>query len=126
MKNLTAGNPYEIHCEVSTNPIVHSDIVNITWIGPSNESIVTDNRVNVTTTIFDGNNHTSILKFMPLTDKDKGLYICKITILNNTDSQAFIIGDVSSKLCSLLVIVCNVLMRYNYVLYYCTLYSSSP
>ena len=97
MRNLIIGDPYEIQCEVSTNPIVHSDIVNITWIGPNNESIITDNRVNVTTIISNGNNLTSILKFLYLSDEDEGLYSCKVTILNVTDSQIFNVENVTSK-----------------------------
>ena len=85
MENPTVGDPYEIKCEISTNLIINSGLINYTWIGPNNETIVTHNRINVTTTTSIGKNHTSILQFLYLSENDHGLYICLVTLLNVTD-----------------------------------------
>ena len=85
MENLTVGDPYEIKCEISTNVILNSGLINFTWIGPNNETIVTHNRTNVTTTTSIGKNHTNILQFLYLSENDQGLYTCLVTLLNITD-----------------------------------------
>ena len=98
MVNLTVGDPYEIQCEVYTDQLVHSDIVNITWIGPNNDTIVTDSRTIITTTNSTGHNHTSTLQFSYLSEDDEGmLFTCHVTILNNTDSESFEIEEILSK-----------------------------
>ena len=88
MEHLTVGDPYEIQCEVYTDQIVNSDIVDITWIGPDNDTIVADGRLSVTTNSI-GHNHTSILQFLYLSEDDEGLFTCNVMILNNTDSGSF-------------------------------------
>ena len=98
MQNLTLGNPYEIQCEVYTDQVVHSDIVNITWIGPDNDTVVNDSRIIVTTTNSIGNNHISTLQFLYLKEGDEGLYTCHVTILSNTDSESFELETILSKL----------------------------
>ena len=99
MENLTMGDPYEIQCEVYTDQLVHSDIVNITWIGPNNDTIVPDKRISITTTNSTGHNHTSTLQFSYLSEDDEGmLFTCHVTILSNTDSKSFEIEEISSKL----------------------------
>jgi len=96
-KNLIVGNLYEIQCIVHTSEIVNSSIVNITWIGPNNGTIVTSRRINITDTT-DGNNHTSILQFAYLSEKDKGLHICHVTILNSTVFDSITIEELLSEL----------------------------
>ena len=95
MENLTVGNPYEIQCKVYTDQIVNSDIVDITWIGPDNDTIVADGRLSVTTNST-GHNHISTLQFSYLSEDDEGLFICHVTILSNTDSESFEIKGMSS------------------------------
>ena len=95
-ENPIVGNLYEIQCIVHTREVVNSSIVNITWIGPNNGTIMTSRRINITDTT-DGNNHTSILQFAYLSEKDKGLHICHVTILNSTVSDFFTIEDLLSK-----------------------------
>ena len=96
------GNLYEIQCIVHTNVVVNSSIVNITWIGPNNETIVTSRRTNITETS-DGNNHTSILQLAYLSEKDEGLHICQVTILNSTVFEFFKIEDLLSEFTELFV-----------------------
>lgn len=95
-ENLIVGAPYEIYCKVHTKPEVHAEIVNITWIGLPN--IDTDNRISVIPLTSDGSNHTSILQFLYLSDKDEGLYGCNVTIFNRTDSMYFELEGILSKL----------------------------
>ena len=99
MENLTVGDKYEIQCEVYTDQLVHSDIVNITWIRSNNDTVVTDTRISITTTNSTGHNHTSTLQFSYLSEDDEGLlFTCQVTILNNTDSESFEIKEILSKL----------------------------
>ena len=97
MENFIAGDPYDIQCEVYTNQRVHSDIVNITWIGPNNETI--ENKTNIITNISNsiGYNHTSTLQFLYLSEDDKGSLTCSVTILDNSYTQSFQIGEILSK-----------------------------
>ena len=95
--NLIVGEKYEIRCEVYTDIIVHSDIVNITWIGPNNDTIVNDSRTDITTTNSVGRNHTSTLQFLCLSENDTGSFTCSVTILNNTYTQSLQIGEILSK-----------------------------
>ena len=96
MENLTVGNPYEIQCEVYTDQIVNSDIVDIAWIGPDNDTIVADGRLSVTANST-GHNHTSTLQFSYLSEDDEGLFTCNVTILSNTDSGSFKVEELLSK-----------------------------
>ena len=96
MENLTVGDPYEIQCKVHTDQIVNSDIVDITWIGPDNDTIVLDSRLSVTN-ISIGHNHTSTLQFSYLSEDDEGVFTCNVTILSNTDSGSFKVEELSSK-----------------------------
>ena len=96
MENLTVGDPYEIQCKVYTDQIVNSSIVDITWIGPDNDTIVADGRLSVTN-ISTGHNHTSTLQFSYLSEDDEGLFTCNVTILSNTDSGSFKVEELSSK-----------------------------
>ena len=93
------GDPYEIQCKVYTDQIVNSDIVDITWIGPDNDTIVADGRLSVITNST-GHNHTSTLQFSYLSEDDEGLFICHVTILSNFDSGSIEIKGMSSKLAS--------------------------
>ena len=103
MENLTVGDPYEIQCKVYTDQIVNSDIVDITWIGPDNDTIVADGRLSVTN-ISAGRNHTSTLLFSYLSEDDEGiLFTCNVTILSNIDSGSFIVEELSSKLHSTVI-----------------------
>ena len=95
LENFTVGDPYEIKCEAYTDLVIHSDLVSFTWIGPNNETIMANNRTNVTTATSVGNNHTSTLQFVYLTEEDQGLYTCHVAILNNTDSESFELGVLS-------------------------------
>ena len=98
MKHLTVGDAYEIHCNVNTNKAINSTILNITWIRPNNESVVTDSRINVTT-ISNGTNHISILQFLYLREEDEGLYSCNVTVLqsNTVDSDSFELKEILSE-----------------------------
>ena len=97
MEKSILNKPYEIRCKVSTSSVLHSDLVKITWIGPKNDIIATDNGRSVSKTISDGNNHTSVLKFIVFRSKFDGLYTCKVTILNNTYSKALnLVGEYAS------------------------------
>ena len=98
------GDLHEIQCKVYTDKVVSASIVNITWIGgPNNDTIVTNNRINISAITSAGNNHTSTLQFLYLTEEDQGLYTCHIAILNNyTDSGFLKLEDFSSKFCTFL------------------------
>ena len=89
VENLTVGDPHVIQCEVHNDQIVNSDIVNITWIGPYNNTIVNDSRMSVTTYISVGHNHTSTLYFSSLNEGDKGSYTCHVEIRGNRISTSF-------------------------------------
>ena len=88
VENLTVGDPYVIQCEVHTDQIVNSDIVNITWIGPYSNTIVNNSRMSVTTYNSVGRNHTSTLYFSPLNEGDKGSYTCHVEIYGNKNSAS--------------------------------------
>ena len=103
MENLTVGDQYEIQCKVYTDQIVNSNIVDITWIGPDNDTIVADGRLSVTN-ISAGHSHTSTLLFSYLSEDDEGiLFTCNVTILSNIDSGSFIVEELSSKLHSTVI-----------------------
>ena len=91
------GTPYEIQCEVHTNQTVHSDIVIISWSGPDNKTVTTDERMTVTKTTTVGTNHTSTLHFSYLSEEDKGVFNCHVTVLTIIDSDSFEVEDVISK-----------------------------
>ena len=67
--------------------------MSITWIVSYEDTTVTNDRISVNS---DGNTHTSQLQFLYLSDEDDGLYICKVTILNITDSMPFELESVLS------------------------------
>ena len=95
------GDPHEIQCKVYTDKVINANIISITWIGPNNDTIVTNNRTNITATTSAGNNHTSTLQYLYLTEEDQGLYTCHITILNNYNDSGFLkLEDFSSKFCT--------------------------
>ena len=96
MENLTVGDPYKIQCEVYTDQIVNSSIVDITWIGPDNDTMVLDSRLNITS-ISTGHYHTSTLQFSYLSEDDEGLFTCNVTVLSNTESGSFKVDELSSK-----------------------------
>ena len=92
------GDLHEIQCKVYTDKVVNASIINITWIGPNNDIIVTNNRINITATTSADNNHTSTLQFLYLTEEDEGLYTCHIAILNNYNDSGFLkLENFSSK-----------------------------
>ena len=85
VENLTAGDPHVIQCEVHTDQRV---LLNITWIGPNNNTIVNDSRMSVTTSNSVGYYHTSTLNFSPLSEGDKGSYTCHVEIHGNKHSAS--------------------------------------
>ena len=92
------GDSHEIQCKVYTDKVINANIINITWIGPNNDTIVTNNRTTVITATTSADNHTSTLRFRYLTENDEGLYTCHIAILNNyTESGFFELENFSSK-----------------------------
>ena len=91
------GDSHEIQCKIYTDKVVNASIINITWIGPNNDTIVTNNRITITATASADNNHTSTLQFLYLTEEDQGLYTCQIEILNYTKSGFFELENFSSK-----------------------------
>ena len=94
-ENRTVGDPHEVQCEVYNNEVLNTSI---TWIGPNNDTIVTNNRIIVNATISADNNHTSTLRFLYLSEEDQGSYNCHVTILNNyTDSKSFELDDFTSE-----------------------------
>ena len=100
MENRIVGDPYEIQCNAYTN---HAVDVNITWNGPNNDTIVTNNRIIVNTNTSVGKNHTSTLQFLNLTEEDRGLYTCHVAVLSNTTSRFFKLEGLSSKFHCLLL-----------------------
>lgn len=101
--NRTVGDPHEIQCKVYTDKVVNTNIINITWIGPNNDTIVTNSRITVTATASADNNHTSTLQFQYLTEEDQGMYTCHVAILSNyTDFGIFKLEDVFSKFATFL------------------------
>ena len=97
VENLIVGAPYEIQCDIYTDQEIHPEIINITWIGPNNDTSMTDNRMKILPTISDGNIYTSILHFLYLSNEDEGLYICNVEILDNTSSASFELKEIISK-----------------------------
>ena len=92
------GDSHEIQCEVNFDKIINASIINVTWRGPNNDTIMTNNRITINTTASANNNHTSTLQFQYLTEADQGSYTCHIAILNNyTKSGYFKLDDFSSK-----------------------------
>ena len=67
--------------------------MSITWIVSYKDTTMTNDRISVNS---DGNTHISQLQFLYLSDEDDGLYICKVTILNITDSMSFELESVLS------------------------------
>ena len=79
------GDPHVIQCEVHTDQRV---LLNITWTGPNNNTIVNDSRMSVTTSNSLGHYHTSTLNFSPLSEGDKGSYTCHVEIHGNKNSAS--------------------------------------
>ena len=96
VENLTVGYPHEIYCELDADEVINSDLVNITWIGLDNDTVVNDSRIIVTSNSFE-NNHTSTLQFLSLIENDEGLYTCLVAIPGNTINESKELS-VSSKL----------------------------
>jgi len=88
-ENLIVGSPYKLQCEVHTDQMVHFELVNINWIGPNNDTVVINDRINITQTNSIGKSHTSTLEFLYLSDVDEGLYTCNVDMLQNKKSKFF-------------------------------------
>ena len=98
IQNITeypiVGLPYKIQCIAED---VNFKFVSISWTR-SDETIVTNSRINITNTIV-GNNHTSILQFANLTEMDNGSYNCIVNISNiEFSNESFMLKDLISKL----------------------------
>ena len=93
------GDSYELQCKVYTDREVHYRIVIISWVGPDNKTIMTDDRIRVINTTNIGTNHTSTLKFSHLSEEDEGVFTCHVTILNYVNSTSIHLDGIISKFC---------------------------
>ena len=91
------GGSHEIQCKVNFNKVINASIIKVTWRGPNNDTILTNNRTTINTTASADNNHTSTLQFQYLIEEDQGLYTCHIEVLNYTKSGFFKLEKFSSK-----------------------------
>ena len=66
---------------MSTVSGVELSSVMISWMGPGGDTITNDSRVTISPTSGSGNNYTSSLQFMYLMERDEGIYICNLIIL---------------------------------------------
>ena len=97
----TVGRPQVINCMAITVNGVESSFVMISWIGPGGNNITNNSRVIISSTISNGNTHTSRLQFAYLMEEDEGNYTCSVTILDTIGSQSSELGPLISKLCAL-------------------------
>ena len=94
------GNPQDIQCIVSTVSGVEFSSVMISWMGPGGESITNDSRVTISPITFSGSNFTNNLQFTYLMEEDKGMYTCKVMILETSASNFIDMQTLTSKLCT--------------------------
>ena len=92
------GSPQVINCTVSTVSGVESSSVMISWMGPGGGSIINDNRVTISPTIYGHNRYTSSFQFTYLMEGDEGTYTCNVMILETNESQSVEIQSLNSKL----------------------------
>ena len=89
VQGAMVGSPQDIQCIVSTVSGVELSLVMISWMGPGGESITNDSRVTISPTTSSGNNYTSSLQFVYLTEGDEGMYTCNVMILGVDASETF-------------------------------------
>ena len=94
--SATVGEPYWIHCVISTSEKVNSSIVKIDWRGP-NGPIVNSSRIIARPTISnDGIIYNSSLQFLYISQNDTGVFTCNVAILDNNASQVFQLDNLTS------------------------------
>ena len=98
IQGAMVGSPQDIQCIVSTVSGVELSSVMISWMGPGGESIINDSRVTISPTTSSGYNYTSILQFTYLMERDEGMYICNVMILETSASSFINIQTLTSKL----------------------------
>ena len=83
---ITVGKPYEISCILYTSEVINPDILNISWIGPDITSTNNSSRISVIPTTSDDYNHTSVLQFSYISEKDaNSSYTCIASITGEPD-----------------------------------------
>ena len=92
------GSPQVINCTVSTLSNIEPMSVTITWMGPGENSVITDTGriATVFTTSSDGN-YTSGLQFTYLMEGDEGTYTCNVMISNASESQSVVLETLGGK-----------------------------
>ena len=87
--NQTVGRELSVRCDVAT-VIGVTKSIDIVWMKNGTAIEVTDdNRINVSSTTFSNNIHSSILKFLYLSEDDENIYSCNATIHNSSNSKSF-------------------------------------
>ena len=101
VEGAVVGNHQTIQCTISTVIGVTANSVIVNWIGPSGASITNDSRVMISLLTFDNstNNFSSSLKFVYLMEGDKGMYVCNVSILQTSASNAVEVEALTGKLC---------------------------
>ena len=126
------GYPYVLQCLVYAEGI-NSSIVGVRWTGP-NGNITNDGRLNITSTVSNGTNHTSTLQFPYLSEDDEGLYECRVemNILGINKSELIKLENFTSELnsyknlnkCMHIHVTCShLLLHYWILLFTNTFYS---
>ena len=82
IQGAMVGRPQAFDCIVSTVSGVELSSVVVIWMGPDG-NLTTDNRIIIRPITASGNNYTSSLYFVYLTEGDEGLYTCNVKILEN-------------------------------------------
>ena len=101
VQGAMVGSPQDIQCIVSTVSGVELSSVMISWMRPGGESITNDSRVTISPTTSSGNNYTSNLQFTYLMERDEGIYMISVMILETTISETFEFNSIISKSCYL-------------------------
>ena len=92
------GNKHTIHCGINIVNGVTLNSVIVNWIGPKGIPVVNNSRITITAPTISGSNYfTSSLQFMYLMERDKGTYVCNVSILQTSTSMMVELGTLTGK-----------------------------
>ena len=77
----TVGSAQVIICTANVVSGIAASLVIFSWRGPGGDLIMNNDRVTISSTMSDGNSHTSNLQFAYIMEGEEGIYTCNVTIL---------------------------------------------
>ena len=105
IQGAMVGSHQVINCTVSTVSGVESSSVMVSWLmtgegsgGGGVDIIMSNDRVTISSVNSNGgSNYTSSLEFIYLMEGDEGTYTCDVMILETSETNSVVIGNISSE-----------------------------